>query len=643
MRRPRAAFSRARLSAAAPGPRDQAAPQPALDDGPIAPARRRWLPGLSLASLRGPGLVVALLLVAIVVVGFVMRLVHIGYGLPYVYNYDEANHFTNHSVNFFTDDFNPGYYQNPSGLTYLIYIVLRAQYGLLGGIFHLDAGAITKQFALDPSPIFRRAIVLCAVLAMIGVVATFFLARRFWGSRVGLIAAALLTFAFLPFTYSRIAVTDVGTFLPIALAMFGVLMVYETGNRRWYLLAGAATGLAIGFKYTAGLVLIPLFMEAARRYWLDRETPWLRRGDLWNFVMACAAMAAVFFVTTPFFFVHPHIALYQLKQQAVAAGDTVKVGQEQQGGFIYYLQSFGWGFGWAPIVAALVGAAFELRRNWWRGLLLVVFPVVMYLYLGTQTRYFGRWLLAIYPILAILAGIGVVGVARLAARNHRFASAAVAAALCAGLLVQPVAADVRTTQVLGHTDTRDLAREWLVANLPRSLRIVVEPAVPDHWYKVKGERVDQRQFVRGFVRDIRRQANADAPPGVSLAYAETLNPGLIDAYKSKGFCYVMTFSMIRGRAENARVPKALAYYDRLERESRRVLYLSPYDPGRKPVPLHFDFSYNYYPTAYDRPGPEVKLYRLAGCREQFGKVPEQPIGYSGLDKGVGTSYVPGAQ
>ena len=95
--------------------------------------------------------------------------------------------------------------------------------------------------------------------------------------------------------------------------------------------------------------------------------------------------------------------------------------------------------------------------------------------------------------------------------------------------------------------------------------------------------------------------------------------------------------------ENAKVPKALAYYDRLEREGRRVLYLSPYDPGRRPVPLHFDFSYNYYPTAFARPGPEVKLYRLNNCKEDFGKVPEQPIGYSGLDKGVGTSYVPGAK
>jgi hypothetical protein len=167
MRRPRAAFSRARLSAAAPGTRDQAAPQPALHGGPTAPARARRLP--SLASLRGPGLVVALLLALIVIVGLVMRLIHIGYGLPYVYNYDEANHFTNHSVNFFTDDFDPGYYQNPSGLTELIYLVLRVQYGLFGGIFHLSHGTVARQFALDPTPIFRDARVLCAVLAMIGV------------------------------------------------------------------------------------------------------------------------------------------------------------------------------------------------------------------------------------------------------------------------------------------------------------------------------------------------------------------------------------------------------------------------------------------------------------------------------------------
>ena len=132
----------------------------------------------------------------------------------------------------------------------------------------------------------------------------------------------------------------------------------------------------------------------------------------------------------------------------------------------------------------------------------------------------------------------------------------------------------------------------------------------------------------------------DAPEGADTTYAASLTPDLIDLYRQKGFCLVMTMSVIRGRAENAKVPQALAYYDRLERESRRIFYASPYDPGAKKVDLHYDFSYNYYPKAYDRPGPEVGIYRLNNCRQQYRAVPVGPLGNKGLDKGVATSYRP---
>ncbi len=61
-----------------------------------------------------------------------------------------------------------------------------------------------------------------------------------------------------------------------------------------------------------------------------------------------------------------------------------------------------------PIVAALAGAVIEIRRNRWRGALLVLFPVVLFLYMGSQTRYFGRWLLPMYPVLALLAAVALV-------------------------------------------------------------------------------------------------------------------------------------------------------------------------------------------------------------------------------------------
>ena len=74
------------------------------------------------------------------------------------------------------------------------------------------------------------------------------------------------------------------------------------------------------------------------------------------------------------------------------------------------------------------------------------------------------------------------------------------------------------------------------------------------------------------------------------------------------------------------------------RESKLVYTISPFKPGRRPVPLHYDFSYDYYPTAYQRPGAIVDVYRLSNCSQATGRVPSVPYGNVGLQKGIGTSY-----
>ena len=650
MRRPRAAFSRARATAetstaagrTAPPEdggrtRDPAGARAAAGE---APARHSWL-GLALSLA---------ILAVIVVVGFYLRVKNNDYGLPYVYNYDEATHFTNRAVSFFTADFNPGYFQNPSAYTYIVYAVLKLGYGVLGILPGLEEPSVTRQFAFDPTPIWETARTTAAFLAMIGVVATWAVGRSLWRTddgrpddRVGLAAAAILCFAFLSVVYSRVAVTDVGTFLPIALATWAMLKAYDHGKLWQYALAGVGVGLAIGFKYTAGLAILPVLLIAGVRAWRDAETPWLKRNDLRWAIVALAAMVVAFAITNPYFFLKPVSALYQLKQQAEAAGGSEKLGQEQVGGFQYYIESLGWGFGYAAAFFAIAGAVFEIRRDRVRGIALILFPIALYLYMGSQTRYFGRWLLPMYPVIALLAGVGIVRLVQLIpliGRRSVLTGAAVAL-ITALVLIHPVASDVRSMEVLGKKDTRELARDYLVDNYPGSLRAVIEPAVPTSFYRIERSKSRKRQFVRGFIRDIRRAANVEAPDELNVTYASTLEPEVIDQYRDKGFCLVVTMSLIRGRAENARVPGALKYYDRLERESKLVYQATPYDKGAKPVPLHFDFSYNYYPKAFNRPGPEIKVYRLNNCRQQTGKVPNEPVGTKGLDKGIGSSFVQG--
>jgi Dolichyl-phosphate-mannose-protein mannosyltransferase len=569
-----------------------------------------------------------LLLTAILAAGFALRVWNNDYGLPFVWSLDEGDHFTSHAVEMFRSGLNPGYYQNPAAYTYLVYALLRVLYGPLG--FHLRFGNVTDQFAADPTGIWSAARTLAAALCTLGVAAVYLAARRLWGSREGLVAAALLAFAFLPVAYSRVAVTDVGALTGVSVALWGAVRAHEDGRLRWYLLSGAAGGLALAFKYTAGLALLPLAIAAAARLRRDRLRAllFLAAGGL--------AAAAVFTVLNPYLFSSFAAFWRDLHSQADVAANQPKAGQES-GGFAYYLHSLGWGLGWAGAAAALVGAALELRRRPLRGLILAAFPLALFVYLSVQSRYFGRWLLPAYPALAMLAAVALVRSSELL--RGGLPRTALLVALSALVLAQPVAADLRSGLVLGRDDTRQQVRDFLARRLPPELRTSFEPAVPGRYFGVAPAGRDPAWLHRCRRRPGWSAAGWSYPgphgsrvcgrfkPGQfsrpdggvrASAYQLVLSPATIDDYRFYGYCIVVAFGLVRDRVLDTGNPRVLGYYRRLERESRVLARFSPYRRGAKPVPFNFDLSYNYYPTAYERPGPAATVYRLRGCRQAYG-------------------------
>lgn len=600
-------------------------------------------------------------LVLILAAGFALRLWNIDYGLPFVYSIDEASHFTSRAVEMFWQDLDPGYYQNPAAFTYLAYGLLRVIYGPLGFVFDLPYGNVTAQFDKDPTEIWVAARVLAAGLCVAGAGATYWAARRLWDVREGLVAAAVLSFAFLPVAYSRVAVTDVGALAGMALALLWSVRAYEEGRLRHYALAGAGAGLALAFKYTGGLALLPLALAALARLREDR----LRAvGGL---ALGAALAVAVFLALNPYVLGSLDAWWSDLSDQAEVAADRPKPGQES-GGVAYYLDSLTWGLGWAAGFAALVGAAVELRRNPVRCLMLVAVPLALFLYLSVQSRYFGRWLLPAYPALAMLASVALVGAADLVsdwiaqrrglyvrapryvrpgavwrprplAARPALASGLLLAAITGLVLAQPLAADVRTALVLGRADTREQARKFLTEHFPPELRISIEPAVPGRYFRSNPEgrlpdwlsrcpaRPGWSEPGWSYVGDRGRRLCVRFKPGQftrpdggvrASAYHTVLSPEVIDDYRFYGYCLVMTTGVVRERALETGDPEARAYYRRLERESRLLREFSPYHDGEGPVAFSFDLSYNYYPSAYERPGPTVRIYRLRRCRQRSG-------------------------
>jgi hypothetical protein len=606
-------------------------------------------------------LVLALILVA----GFALRVWNIDYGLPFAYSIDEGSHFTSRAVEMFWQDLDPGYYQNPAAYTYLVYTLLRAMYGPLGVVFDLQFANVTDQFDKNPTEIWIAARTLAAGLCMGGVAATYWAARRLWGVREGLVAAAVLAFAFLPVAYSRVAVTDVGALIGVALSLGFAVRAYD-GGPSWTMrppggrvrralagvhptrdlaLAGAAAGLAVSFKYTAGLALLPVAIAALGRIAMPVSGGGRAEASraLAGLALGTFLAAAVFAALNPYIFGSLDAWWSDLRGQAEVARDQPKPGQES-GGVTYYLDSLTWGLGWALAVAALVGAVIELRRNVVRGLMLIAVPLALFVYLSAQSRYFGRWLLPAYPALAMLAAAAVGQAADLLGERWRRPSAprlagVLAAALTVLLLAQSFAADVRSAQVLGRDDTRQQARDWLEAHYPPELRASVEPTVPGRWFRSNPEGDPPSWLSRcprqdgwtepgwAYVAGGGERVCSRYKPGLvarpdggvrASSYHAVLSSDVIDDYRLYGYCLIVTADVVQDRALQTGDADARAYYDRLARESRLVKTFSPYDEGADPVPFSFDLSYNYYPPEYHRPGPTVRIHRLDDCRQATG-------------------------
>jgi hypothetical protein len=250
--------------------------------------------------------------------------------------------------------------------------------------------------------------------------------------------------------------------------------------------------------------------------------------------------------------------------------------------------------------------------------------VLFLIFMGSQGRYFGRWLMPVLPIFCLLGAYAVLEAAEwVALRRAELRPTLVAVAVVA-LCAQGLVHSVHSGLVLSRSDTRNQARDWLVAHVPVSSRIVVEPVVPNAWVSdvgrsftqtPAGERWLKYPATRSQIDPATHQLAVGAGPLVNIEdYERTLQPGLIDLYLKGGYCWVISGDTQSGRAsvEPDKVPQAIAYYRALAHRGRLAFRASPYGAGNGPVKFNFDWTFDYYPLVFSHPGPVMSVYHLTG-------------------------------
>ncbi len=600
---------------------DPSAPPPPAAEGGLTGLLTG--PGLGLRAPSRERLVWGAAVGALLLLAFLLRIWGNSHGLPYAYNADENAHFVTRAIGLFGHDWDPNYYINPPAYTYLVHLVL--------GIWYGGRAGVSNSFAADPTTIWIIARTIAALLGTIAVWLLYLAGARLVDRRVGLLAAGIFAVAFLPVFYSKLALNDVPTLAGVCLALWGAAGIVRHGRIRDYVLAGLGLGLACATKYTGGIVLLPIVAAAIAQFTASGGKAGALRG-----IAIVAALALVSFVVANPYSVLDFSSLWEglTHQSDASSSDAGKLGLTQDSGFAYYLWSFGWGLGWVPLVFAVGGAVrlfLDERRLFW----MLVPPIIVFvLFMGSQERYFGRWLMPVFPFVCVLAAYGAFELTDWLGRRAPALRPTVVTAAVVLLCGQGVVYSLHSGLVLSRDDTRNIARDWMVAHVPVTTKIVVEPVVPDQWAQDIGNPspvVDNgnRWNKYPLSRRIDPATREPVPGAAGIVNIEdferVLHPGLIDIFEKQSYCYVVVGSTQRGRAEvePEAVPQALAYYKALEARADVAYEVSPYSRGKGPVAFNFDWTFNYYPLAFNRPGPTMTIYRLrgGGCAEEVAANP----------------------
>ena len=347
-------------------------------------------------------------LVIIVVGGLILRLYAVRWGLPYVDHPDEPSAANTVLGMLRRGDWDPHFFKKPSLYYYALRIVFEAhwRYGLAKGLYsdisQLPLG--TYYYITTPGFfVWGR-----ALTALFGVATLFVIndiGRRWWGAAIGLSAAAVL--AVLPFHVrnSQFLTVDVLTGLMTALALAAALRLLD--DRRWraYALAGLLTGLAASTKYPAASVALAVILAHGLR--LGR----LSLSDFWRLPWAMLWSVIGFLIATPYALITPgpflNGVLKQYSDYNTPGGDLFR--RWPVAGYL----NFFWSDGLLPLpcIAVLIGAIVVIRRRDRAGLVMIGFALPYLLFVLAQHKHFFRNLMPIFPVLVLLAGIGIAATA----------------------------------------------------------------------------------------------------------------------------------------------------------------------------------------------------------------------------------------
>ncbi len=403
-----------------------------------------------------------------------VRLWGLDFGLPYAYHVDEPRYIYSAVGIIQSGNLNPGWFQQPSLYTYLVTLVLGIYFigGWLTGTFQSQADLFQPPYHFDGyiplSAEFLLPRLLTVTFGVATVIFVYWVARRWLGQVGGLAAAAFLSLSIFHSESSHYIATDVPVALFIVAALYFFYRVSESGENKYYLMAGIMAGLAIGTKYSAYVLAVPAGLAHLMAWRQGKSRPFSL-----GLVLLGVSTVLIFLLTTPY-------ALFDSQQFTADVQYELDhhrllghVGAEGNSGIWLIEQLLSRSDRWLTLLATVGFGLAVWRRN--RPMLLILaFTLTYFISMASNLVRFERFLVPMIPTLALGAGY------TFSVLQERLPETRQGFLLVVGLLllVEPALSVGRFNHQLAQTDVRTLAREWIVENIPADTLIARERYTP---------------------------------------------------------------------------------------------------------------------------------------------------------------------
>lgn len=535
-----------------------------------------------------------LIVLVLTAAALLLRLWGIGFGLPQEYHIDEHFYYPHAWAMGQGQLALPDQAHGPSLYLGLLLIGQRfMQAAHFPQLTDVEFGALRDT---NPWPYLLSARFISALLGALTIPIVFLLARRFRDRAVGIIAAALMTVLYFHVRDSHFGVPDTLTTLFAAAAVWLSVRTCQTRRSLDLMSAGLCAGLAAGAKYTTVIVAIAVIAAA-----LLTRTTWRLR--LKRLFVAASGMVAGFIIGYPNILINPAIFIKDISFLFARVGEGFEGWRiVPDNSAVFYLDTLLWSTGPVAVILTGVGLIAALVRHRAEDWILISFPVAYFAVMSLSQGHFGRYLLPILPLLTVLIADAAWRVLPqiIRLRQSPFAlKVAQPIGLAALLLVfiPNLLNSLRLDWLLAQSDTRNLAKQWVEANIPAGTRIAIE--WPYHTPPLSNGYTIPPESTREY--------------WIDLVYGFGLADRPIEQYQTDGTQYLIATSTIRNIPviDPQQETRRQQFYAQLPHVFSVVQSFNPRCDGGEPA---FIFDALYAP-AIDLwnlcyAGPHLTIYRV---------------------------------